>query len=253
MPLAHVVLIQDIMRAVFVHGVADTYRVWDEVRAHLRHRDTEALALPGFGTAVRLDFRADKESYVSWIIEQLERLPTPVDLVGHDWGAMFALRVASLRPDLIRTVAAGNGPVSKDFEWHALAKVWQTPGQGEAFMRELDSGKLAGILQSLGVGAEAAKNAADQVDDRMKDCILKLYRSAVHVGEEWQPGLAQVRRPALIFWGKNDNECPVRLAYDMAANLPASQVVELDCGHWVPLQEPEKLATLLEQHWISAE
>jgi hypothetical protein len=69
------------------------------------------------------------------------------------------------------------------------AKIWQTPGDGEQFMRQLDAHSFAEMLQSLGVRADAAKATAERVDDRMKDCILKLYRSAVHVGDEWQAGL----------------------------------------------------------------
>ncbi len=201
------------------------------VQSNLSALDTEALALPGFGTAVPKLFSADKESYVEWIINQLEKKGAPVDLVGHDWGCMFALRVASIRPDMIRTVAGGNGPISKQYEWHRLAKIWQTPEEGEKFMSELSTESLSGILQSLGVKEAAAKGSALRVDNLMKNCILKLYRSAVCVGEEWQMALANVRSPALIFWGRNDSECPARFAYRMAECMPTARVVELDCGH----------------------
>lgn len=173
----------------------------------------------------------------------------PVNLVGHDWGCMFALRIASLRPDLVHTVAGGNGPISKDYEWHPLAKTWQTPQAGERFMRELSTDALTGILRTSGVNKETAKNSAERVDDRMKNCVLKLYRSAVHVGEEWQPGLRGIRSPALSFWGKNDRECPVRFAHQMAENVPGARAVELDSGHWVPLEKPRELAALLKEHW----
>jgi pimeloyl-ACP methyl ester carboxylesterase len=36
----------------------------------------------------------------------------------------------------------------------------------------------------------------------------------------------------------------------MADNLRGSRVVELDCKHWVPLDEPAKLAALIEEHWV---
>lgn len=61
------------MSVVFIHGVADTGHVWDEVRGHLSNVHTEALALPGFGTAIPDGFTADKENYVEWIINQLEK------------------------------------------------------------------------------------------------------------------------------------------------------------------------------------
>lgn len=236
------------MPTVFVHGVADTYRLWDDVRSHLGDVDTVALALPGFGAPLPQGFIASKERYVDWIIGELATFGAPVDLVGHDWGCMFALRVASLRPDLVRTVVVGNGPISKNYEWHQLAKTWQTPGDGEQFMRQLDAHSLAEMLQSLGVPADAARATSERVDDRMKSCILKLYRSADHVGDEWESGISNIQCPATIFWGKSDTECPIRFAYEMAEHLPNARVVEFECGHWVPLQLPIDLSTLLQEH-----
>jgi pimeloyl-ACP methyl ester carboxylesterase len=37
-----------------------------------------------------------------------------------------------------------------------------------------------------------------------KDCILALYRSAVKIGEEWQPGVEQIKLPSMVIWGRND-------------------------------------------------
>ena len=53
-----------------------------------------------------------KDNYVRFVIERIEALHDrggPVHLVGHDWGCLLALRAASLRPELLRSVAAGNG------------------------------------------------------------------------------------------------------------------------------------------------
>ena len=73
----------------------------------------------------------------------------PVDLVGHDWGGGFVVRVVSTRPDLVRswvTDAAGIGDVN--FEWHDFAKIWQTPGEGEQFFEQ----QLAAIARGAGIG-----------------------------------------------------------------------------------------------------
>jgi pimeloyl-ACP methyl ester carboxylesterase len=239
------------MAIVFLHGVADTFRLWDKVRSRL-NGDSVALALPGFGAAIPAGFRADKESYVDWIIACLEQMSSPVDLVGHDWGCMFALRAASLRPDLVRTVAGGNGPISRNYEWHRLAKIWQTPEEGEKFMSETDEPSWSKMLQSLGIDAATANETASRVDGCMKDCILKLYRSAVHVGHEWEASLAAIKMPAMIFWGKQDAECPVNFAHEMAGHMTSSKVVELDCGHWVPHEKPQELLAALQQHWAAA-
>src|ERR1700684_756952 len=84
------------MPAVLVHGVPNTHRVWDRVRAQLSRKDVVALALPGFDNPAPAGFTSTKEAYADWIIQQLETIGTPVDLVGHDWGGMFTARVASI-------------------------------------------------------------------------------------------------------------------------------------------------------------
>ena len=125
------------MTAVFVHGVPETPAVWRGLLATLDRPDTVALSLPGFDSARPAGFGATMEEYADWLAAQLEHLGGPVDLVGHDWGGGFVVRVVSTRPDLVRswvTDAAGLGDV--EFEWHDFAKIWQTPGEGEKFFEE---------------------------------------------------------------------------------------------------------------------
>ena len=115
------------MTAVFVHGVPETPAVWHGLLAALERPDTVALSLPGFDSARPAGFGATMEEYAGWLAAQLERLGNPVDLVGHDWGGGFVVRVVSTRPELVRswvTDAAGIGDA--EFEWHEFAKIWQT-------------------------------------------------------------------------------------------------------------------------------
>ena len=240
---------KEIRLKLFIHGVADTAAVWTKVLAALPEVQTEALCLPGFGVSLPKDFHADKESYVNWLIEEMRGFAEPVDLVGHDWGAMFALRAASLQPKLVRSLAVGNGPISEKYEWHRLAKIWQQDGEGEQFMQALTAPRFAEMLISLGVSEDDARHTAERLDAHMKQAILTLYRSAVHVGNEWAPDLSAIQCHALIYWGSQDQECPVIYAHEMANRIRQSQVLELDCGHWVPLQAPFDLASALRAFW----
>ncbi len=114
------------MPAVFVHGVPDTRYIWDGVRSHLSRTDVTALDLPGFGCDAPNGFACAKEEYVDWLIGEVEGVGGPVDFVGHDWGALLVERVVSLRPDLVRTWAAGVGAIDEGYEWHSMAKIWQS-------------------------------------------------------------------------------------------------------------------------------
>lgn len=210
----------------------------------------QVLALPGFGVPVPAHFGSTKEEYVEWLIRRLESEPEPVDLVGHDWGCILVARVISLRPDLVRSWAAGGGPVSASYTWHPLAKLWQTPGAGETWMSDLDADRMAEDLESHGVPPARARETASRMDPALKSSILALYRSAADVGKEWQPGLAAVRSPGLVIWGERDVPCPVSFADELARDTGA-ELLRLPSGHWTPLEVPEVLAAELERHWAS--
>jgi pimeloyl-ACP methyl ester carboxylesterase len=89
------------MPAVFVHGVPDTHRVWTALLSRLGRKDVVTLSLPGFGGPVPDGFGATKDAYVDWLLGELARQREPVDLVGHDWGALLVLRAVSLRPGAV--------------------------------------------------------------------------------------------------------------------------------------------------------
>ena len=93
------------MPAVLVHGVPETPSVWEPLCSRLDRSDVVMPQLPGFGCPRPAGFGATKEDYVAWLIGELELLKAdgPIDLVGHDWGGLFVLRVACTRPDLLRS------------------------------------------------------------------------------------------------------------------------------------------------------
>lgn len=239
------------MPVVFVHGVPDTHRVWDETIAHLSRRDVVALSLPGFDAPLPDGFDASKEAYVDWLIAQLEAIGEPVDLVGHDWGGLLVLRVASLRNDLIRTWTAGGAPLDPDYVWHDAAQAWQTPGLGEQVMAAMTPEATAAALASAGLTPAQAKGVGSHMDETMKACILKLYRSATTVGAQWSDGLAQINRPGLLIYGADDPYVDAdRFAPALARRTKARQLLVLDgCGHWWESQRPAEVAAALEAHW----
>jgi pimeloyl-ACP methyl ester carboxylesterase len=217
------------------------------------HRpDAIAISLPGFGSALPDDFGATKEEYVAWLTATLEALRQPVDLVGHDWGSLLVVRVASTRPDLVHSWAGGAAPVSSDYAWHRAAQGWQTPVVGENMMAALDEAAARRFLIDNGVPELKANETASYIDPVMKDCILKLYRSAKNVFAEWEADLAHIRSPGLVIWGERDPFADARFADRMGEQTCARRIVRLaDCGHWWQCQRPDETASALVQHWRS--
>jgi pimeloyl-ACP methyl ester carboxylesterase len=241
------------MPALLVHGNPDTSRLWEDVLPHLGDYGEEvvALDLPGFAAPVPDGFAATKEAYVDWIVQRLEELDGPVDLVGHDWGSLLVQRIASLRPDLLRSVTAGGAAVDSEYPWHDIAQIWQTPGEGERYMEEeLTEAVSVPYLVENGVPQRFAEDNA-WLTPGNKACILELYRSAVHIGDEWQPELERVAVPALVIWGREDPYVPLSWGERLAERMTADLVV-LECGHWWPYERPRETAAALLERWSSA-
>lgn len=237
------------MTTLLVHGVPDTEHVWHALVPRLGRPDVVRLSLPGFGCPMPAGFEATRDGYAAWLIGQIEGQPEPVDLVGHDWGALLVVRAACLRPDRVRSWAAGGAPLDADYVWHRAAQLWQTPEVGEQVMAQLTPAALERALVAAAVPADDARHAAERLDDTMKQCILRLYRSAVHVGKEWAPDLGRLRAPGLVLWGERDPYAPPLWGERLAQATGARLVRFADCGHWWPLERPAEVAVELTRHW----
>ncbi len=246
------------MPVVLVHGVPETPAVWDPLRSQLARTDVVALQLPGFGTPRPAGFASTKEEYVDWVIGELERIAGdgPIDLVGHDWGGGFVVRVVSTRPDLVRSWVTDAAAVGADeFEWHEFAKIWQTPGEGEQFFEQQLAAPLeerGAVFETMfGVPHDEALALGSWGDKEMAEAILALYRSAVDVGNEWGPDFRDIAAPGLVLIPSEDTFLSADLARKAAARAGAN-VTELDgLGHWWMLQDPARGAGALEAHWSS--
>lgn len=243
------------MPAVFVHGNPETSALWDALRAGLHRKDTVALSLPGFGRAKPTGFGATKDDYADWLVDELERLGEPVDLVGHDWGGILTVRVACTRSDLLRSWASDTlHTFDEGYDWHRFAKIWQTPGDGEEWVHATLAAPIeqrASAYESLGVPRDAASTVAAWMDSTLAESMLALYRSAINIGVEWGPGLEKVTAPGLRLHATEDPFSIDDLALRTAERVQA-RTVRLDgLGHWWMLQDPGRGARALEEFWIT--
>ena len=102
-------------------------------------------------------------------------------------------------------------------------------------------------LAAAGIPRRGRAPVACHVDDLMKDCILRLYRSAVHVGEEWEADVARDHAPGAHRLGRDDPYVAPRFAERLAARVRGELVFLEGCGHWWPLERPAEAAAALER------
>ena len=237
------------MPAVFVRGVPDTVLVWRLLLERLTRRDAVCLSLPGFGNKRPAGFSPDKDNYTNWLVDELKKIKGPIDLVGHDWGSLLVTRAVSIAPDLVRSWSGGGAPLDHDYVWHDTAQIWQTPGKGEELMKNFAGEALAMGLNAQGIPQEQAREAARNIDDEMKTCILALYRSAVRTADDWVAGLKQVKAPGLILWGERDPYAAPRFGERLADNTSGRFALVQGAGHWYQVEKPELVARELEIFW----
>jgi len=251
---SHPTLSYVLLMIVFVHGVPETAAIWAKIRG-LINRESVALSLPGFGVPRPDGFAATKDAYATWLLAELKAIGEPVHLVGHDWGAGLAYRVATTAPEHLRSWAIDvANVVHADYQWHDFAKIWQTPGDGEAFFAnrlDITVEESAAGLAAMGVGPDDAREMARSQDQTMADCILALYRSATpNIHADWGPPQpCEVR--GLVITPDEDPFADADMAAETAAALGASTATLVGAGHFWPYQAPEAAAELLTGFWDS--
>jgi pimeloyl-ACP methyl ester carboxylesterase len=249
------------MTIALVHGVPETWAVWDllaDKLVALGHDEPLRLSPPGFGAPVPDGWAATVDDYRAWLIGELENIGHRVDLVGHDWGGGHVLNVAMTRPDLIRTwVSDIVGVLDEDYVWHDLAQQWQTPDHGEAVIAAMTAqpAEARAALVGGGMHPAIAERVVLGIDEAMGACILRLYRSAA------QPAMAELgahlgaaaARPGLAIMPTEDSNVGTDEQRRRAAPRAGARVEVLEgLGHWWMTEDPDRAASVLSSFWSSA-
>ncbi|MGW3965090.1 alpha/beta fold hydrolase [Amycolatopsis sp. NPDC005003] len=245
------------MPAVFVHGNPETAAVWDLLLAELERPDVVRLSPPGFGAPLPAGFEATPAGYRDWLAGELAAFGEPVDLVGHDFGGTHVVNVVLSHPHLVRSwVSDTLGSFDPDYEWHELARRWQTPGVGEADVAARFGAapeERAAVLVERGMARAVAARVALGQNEAMGRAVLTLYRAAA----DGAPGLGwplerAAARPGLAILATADHVVGTEEQRRRAAARAGARVAVLDgLGHWWMTHEPARGAAALTGFWAS--
>lgn len=244
------------MTIVLVHGNPETEALWDPLVDALGRDDVVRLSPPGFGVALPDGFGATYLAYRDWLIEQLEGIEGPIDLVGHDFGGVHVMNAVMHRPELVRSWATDIiGIFDPDYVWHDLAQVWQTPEAGEQMIEAFLGGtpeERAALYAEAGMSTDVATKIAEGQGPDMGRAILLLYRSAA------QPAMADAgrdlekaaARPGLSILATEDTYVGSEEIRRRAAERAGARTVVLDgLGHWWMVEDPARGAAVLSEFW----
>jgi len=166
------------------------------------------------------------------LVEQ--RTNEPVALIGHSFGALVALSFALRRPDRVRKIAVVEAPLPPS----KLAEL-------ESFLCAKPDDMLDSLPPALRTlvarGGRRAARFADTLRFLAQDCtLLDDLRSAEDLPDD---ALASLRCPLLAVYGTHSSCRPVGAR--LARVVPGARLVELDGGHFLPLEAPRALSDVL--------
>jgi pimeloyl-ACP methyl ester carboxylesterase len=253
--------------ALLVHGLGGSTNNWTDLAGLLRTRlDVEAIDLPGHGrSGPAPDGDYSQRALARTVVGYLERSGRgPVHLVGNSMGGAISLRVASSRPDLVRTLTLVSPAVPdvRRLRAHPLKNdprmaLLVVPGVGGMALR-----RMGRIAVEARVKATIALCLADphrypatrleqdiaEARERMQmpwanEAMLRSMRGLARVQflqarATWQ-AMRSITAPSLVLWGDTDRLVAPDLAGFVAAAIPDSRQLVLEhMGHTAMMEDP---------------
>lgn len=216
----------------YVHGVPTAGWQWDPF---LELTGGVAPDLPGFGKSGKPN---SFDYSITGYDRFLERFTETVglermSLVVHDWGGV-GLAFAQRFPERVeRLVLLTCLPLLPGYEWHRIARLWQTPLLGE-----LSMGFTNKRLWKRNLPEHIAERSWEDFDHGTQRAILKLYRSGTpDVLAAAGAHLDRLRVPTLVLWPDDDEYISVDFGQRYADAL-GGELEVVEGGHWTWVDNP---------------
>jgi pimeloyl-ACP methyl ester carboxylesterase len=244
---------------VLVHGFPQTPAAWDDVVPVLAGAGYRAVApwLPGYVAGSRPD---RDELRLGRAADDVAALATDLGaasfhVVGHDWGALVAWRLASAYPDRVTTLAALSVPHPRAMlaampagqAWRsAYSLFFRMPGS-DRLLAANGGRQLRALLGRTGLPEAFVRRYVDHhVGQGTLRAALDWYR-VNGWGELRRVDL--VNQPTLFLWGRDDPAIGRAAACTCQRYTTGPYHFEpLDEGHWLPERQPEAVAAAVLDH-----
>ncbi|KAJ5947032.1 Alpha/Beta hydrolase protein [Penicillium verhagenii] len=174
---------------------------------------------------------------------QTHQLQCPT-VIGHSMGAKTAMVLALGSPELVsEVVAVDNGPIelplSPDFQTY-LEALDQIQSMRVTNHREADK-ILQHSVMSPSVRLWLLSNFIKEKDAshlKLRLSVDILKKALVPLGQF--PGSGTFSKPVLFLRGLQSQYIPETTFPLISSLFPRSEIVNIDCGHWVVQEKPEE-------------
>jgi len=256
--------------AVYVHGLGGSSQNFTDVAGLLAgHLDAQAVDLPGFGYSDP-SRRYSIPAFADTLIKFLEAGDRgPVHLVGNSLGGSISVRVAALRPDLVRTLTLISPAMPfldpRRTEQRQILPVLALPRAERIFawgMARLTAEQMAEQVMIACFG-DATRVHAQRRAEALEEIRLRYtvdHYAATYVGtlrglvssflRAYLPGVnsqwrlaARITAPTLVVGGLADKLVDPRVAAQVARVVPDGRLLALPrVGHVAQMEVPRLVA-----------
>lgn len=248
-----------------LHSSASNSGQWSSLKADLEGRfDVHAFDLPGYGSAPLTSDGSRKGAACSAVpvIKEIEKVGRAVHLVGHSNGGGIAIKVALMRPDLVKSLT-----VYEPAAFHFLE-------YGDSADRSLfqQIQKISELVTAAAEEDDASAGMEHFLDfwngagfwDRLLLAAKQTFAGAISsiradfangFAETWElADLSMLKMPALVMTGLESPELTQHVAVAIANALPMARIALLpELGHMAPIFQPEWVNARIFEHVANAE
>ncbi|MBL8955980.1 MAG: alpha/beta hydrolase [Myxococcaceae bacterium] len=240
-------------------GASGLWQWSEQATALARDRTVVMPDLPWFGKSKpkEKDFTIDGQ--VAAMTALLDHLKlAQVDVVGISYGGIVAYELAALQPARVGRLVLIDSP-GREYtlaDYEALLKRFDT----DDFAKVLIPSDTAGVRRLMALAYDSPPWVPEWAEAQALDTLYKNGRDeqtallhglvALIASASQRPG--EVKAPALVIWGKNDDVFPLALGERVAKRLGAKLEVVEKAKHFVPSEQPALVTSALRRFFAAA-
>lgn len=210
--------------------------------------DRQIRRLRSHAKVIRVDWRHLKQT-TDPMEALLRHLPDRFALAGFSLGGLWALQLLARAPERVERLAliASNAEASSRRAQRRSARLWRLwQRQGAAAVARACKPAYFHHRRQRRIHASLVRDMALATPAR----VAKAQFNWAGKRPEGLKVLSKTAAPTLLVSGEHDRLCPRALQQRILEVAPTVQWVELPrCGHFLPLEAPSRLTSLL-QSWL---
>lgn len=239
----------------FIHGMPTSGRLWKGIIERLCGRFTcFAIDLPGLGNTPRDHYEPD---FVRHLAEQIDQIRVENNIekwhiVGHDAGSVIAVHYARYFPERVVCMSLLSPALFPELKPFYLLEALRKPILGELLAPLIGPIFWKVAMQRAVSGVEFGDQALGDFHKPFAGlsgswAFMRVLRwgKPTEVLAEVPGFLPTLQMPTLIFHAAQDIAIPESFARRASALMPNARMVTLQSGHFLPLNQPEPIATSL--------